>query len=1261
MEKNIFTGFTNQFKLCKSISFELIPQGNTLKNMQAKGIIDDDKLRADNYQTLKKGIDEYHKHFINRTLSTLNVLEGLEEYAELYKIPYMEKTEPQIKRFIELENNLRKQIANHMKSDDVYFMLFSKELCSNLLPEFFVQNEEMLEIIRSFNGFTTYLTNFNALRESLYSADRKKSSIAYRIINENLPRFLTNIENLKVIKETPIAHSFSDIENQLKSAAGSNCVAGTINKMSDLDYFITTVTQSGIEYYNLFINGYADEDGKLHKGLNSVINEYNQSHSTNKVPLLLPLYKQLLSDENTASFVLDKFVSDQEVLNCIKNYYNEKKDVIKNLESLVTSLDSYDLSRIYIRNDGAVNKISNALFGDYEYIQHELDLAYDNEHRGKVVKNEEKYIEKRRRHFARIPSYSIAELNDVLENSEAKHVVQDVFKAKGHNDGFTFETIDNKYNNMGELVSEEFPASRTLRNEKNSIRLIKQFLDAVKDWERTLKPLCGDGTEIDKDSLFYSQFDPLWNELNEFDALYNKVRNYLTKKISVTDKIKLSFSNPALGSGWSTTIERERGCLLFKKVNPDGLDYYYLGIIDKDSRSQFKEYPEPKSPQDAIQKMFYYQSADPSKITLNLMVIDGETKKVNGKKEKYGPHAGKNMLLEEAKNKYLPKEINRIRRNKGYLKRSEHFNLHDLHTFIAYYKERLVEYLPEIDFGADFKDILFDDWNDFTAYIKRKAYQVSLREISLSWLNKRVENGDIYLFQLYNKDFSSGKKGKLTINTRYLNMLFAPENFQNGTVYKLNSGAQIYYRPAALRLKDTSIHVKNEPIPNKNPLNAKKESVFNYNIIKNRKATKDVFIFTCSIDCNFSAEKNEPLNLKAQKAIRTTTSPVRMIGLSRGENHLLYYSVVEQDGTILEQKSLNIIETIAPSGEVFKTDYHRLLDAKEKSRTSAKQEWQTIEDIKNLKEGYISQVVSVLTKLMLKYNACLCLENLSTDFVSSRQKIEKNVYLKLDASLANKLSFLIDKDIADNAIESSLLRPLQLAVPDGKGNQNGFLFYVNPAYTTTLDPATGFINMFGNRLKYTNANNAALFVRKLQDIKYNKNCDYFEINFDYTNFGIKKAGRTQWTVCTNGSRTNGSRNKKTGRWKFDSVDLTDEFKKFFNENNIDIMANIQEQLLMNASAQLLRRFMELLSLTMQMRNKIAGEDHIISPVKAADGTFYNTSENNENIPDCAAANCAYNIARKGLMYINKINGMDSRGPAKLYIENSEWLDVAQKQ
>ncbi len=91
----------------------------------------------------------------------------------------------------------------------------------------------------------------------------------------------------------------------------------------------------------------------------------------------------------------------------------------------------------------------------------------------------------------------------------------------------------------------------------------------------------------------------------------------------------------------------------------------------------------------------------------------------------------------------------------------------------------------------------------------------------------------------------------------------------------------------------------------------------------------------------------------------------------------------------------------------------------------------------------------------------------------------------------------------------------------------------------------------------------------------------------------------------------------------------------------------------------------LFNLMLQMRNSIPNteEDYIISPVKNNKGIFFDSRNCNENQPNNADANGAYNIARKGLMLIERIKKADENQLEKLdlKITKEDWLNFVQNE
>lgn len=200
-----------------------------------------------------------------------------------------------------------------------------------------------------------------------------------------------------------------------------------------------------------------------------------------------------------------------------------------------------------------------------------------------------------------------------------------------------------------------------------------------------------------------------------------------------------------------------------------------------------------------------------------------------------------------------------------------------------------------------------------------------------------------------------------------------------------------------MKLEETTVHQAHQPIPNKNKQNEKRQSQFNYDIVKNRRFTVDKFQFHVPITLNFKATGRGNINDKVLEIIRNNGIK-HVIGIDRGERHLLYLSLIDLKGNIIKQMTLNDIVN-EYRGHTYATNYKDLLAEREDNRTEARRNWKKIDNIKEIKQGYLAQVVHIISKMMVEYKAIVILEDLNMGFMRGRQKIERSVYEQFEKSL----------------------------------------------------------------------------------------------------------------------------------------------------------------------------------------------------------------------------------------------------------------------
>lgn len=1215
-------GIENAFSTQKTLRFELQPVGETLENMERKGLIAEDIERAEAYRKAKKIIDEYHRAYIEEALRDVQ-LEGVEDCFDLYS--KKNKTEKENADFKKKQAELRKQIKIFLTASEKYKRIDKKELIEDDLLEFVKDCPEDTAIVKSFKGFTTYFRGFNENRKNMYSDEEKSTAIAFRAVNQNMLRYFDNyrtIEKLLALNPDSMAEKISDsFADILKD-----------NKLEDffgVENYSSFLMQSGLDKYNQIIGGYSPEEGVKVRGINEYVNLYNQKNKV-KLPKMKPLYKQILSVETKASFLPEVFVSDSELLGAMSNFYNTQVSTVSQIKLLLSSLKEYDNMGIFVRND-RLNQISKKLLGDPLKLKLSLEDRYDEEYDGKIKFDSERYVNERKKHFDTKKSYSLYELSELCEEDLAELYIE---KANEY-----FDETETAARNIEELINLDYPTDRKLSNDKESVKTIKNYLDSLKSLQQFVKPLLGSQEEAEKDEAFYGDFMRLWDELDVLTPLYNKVRNYITKKPYSTEKVKLNFQNSTLAAGWDQNKEESNLSVLFRK---DGM--FYLGIMDKSSNKIFRNI-KCSTDEELYEKMEYKLLPGPNKMLPKV------------------------FLSKKGIEEFKPSQEILDIYERGSFKKGDDFSLEDCHCLIDYFKECIDKHKDYKNFNFKFSDTKsYKDISEFYREVQEQGYKLSFKPVSKSLIDGFVKKGQLYLFRIWNKDFSEYSKGTPNLHTLYWKMLFDPRNLEN-VVYKLNGEAEVFYRKASISPKDTVTHYAHQELENKNVLNPKKTSIFEYDLVKDRRYTMDKFHLHVPITLNFKANGGGNINNDVREYLKYAKDTY-IIGINRGERNLLYVCVIDSEGKIVEQYSLNEIIT-EYKGNSYHTDYQYLLSKRGDEREKARQEWGEIESIKELKEGYISQVVHKICELMLKYKAIVVLEDLNGGFKNSRKKVEKQVYQKFEKMLIEKLNYLVDKK-ADVYEPGGLLNALQLTSKfqsfEKLFSQSGMLFYVPAWNTSKIDPTTGFTNLFAHKdLMYSSVDNALEFWKKFDLIRYDEKREMFAFEFDYNSFTARAEGsQSKWTAYSNGTRLEAFRDSAANNnFSTVEVDLVPAFKELFGSYNIEYStADLKAEILKINEKGFHQKLLKLFRLTLQMRNSVSNTDidYMISPILAKDGTFFDSRLKKEGLPIDADANGAYHIAKKGLWIIQKLKMTreEELPQVNLRISNAEWLDFVQK-
>jgi len=1276
MNKN-FSSFTNLYELSKTLRFELKPVWKTQDLLKQNNVFKKDIVVKNAYDKIKPFLDRLHKKFIDESLKNTQIdfKEAYNKWLEIEKTSNDKEKKKLKEEFKKIKSNLRKQIVAWFKktwniwkdkySSIVYvdekwkkqnykikwdwYNILMSETNLNILYEFFIEkdwwNEVLVEdydwkkknIFKIFKWFTTYFTNFNHSRDNFYKDDGKSWRIATRIIDENMIFFFKNKRNFdKFYLES------DELKNKLQKILDNYWE--NLEEFFDVNNYNNCFTWEGINYYNEILWWKNLDNWKKTQWLNEIINlekqakfsEYKQKKKAweelkfnkNNYPIFKELYKQILSEKESEESFLE--IKDfEELKNNLINFkkQNKLKNIIakKLINSLIEEYENYDFSWIYISKRPALHTISSKFFGpnNWGLIEHYLLEKI-------WKKNSNKKLE--------LPDFiSLENIKNSLEQAQKEsdeHIFKKEFDSIEEKDLFLkflkvfqneFLNLIKKQEGFSEKLEKEIlnlsAFDKGDKNKEKQIEVIKNYLDENLNIFRMMKYFALEKAKENKEAdyktedEFYNEFKNFYTD-NEIIPYYNSFRNFLTKKPYSTDKIKLNFENGTLVEWWDKNKEPDNFWSILKK---DEKYYLVLQVYwrknifytkKKNSSIPIEEAFKIAKNEDFFEKMEYKFLPDPKKMLPKVAFAKSNL-------ELFNPS----------------EEILKIKKDETF-KTWNKFNKIDFEKLVNYYKQCLKKYPDWQVFDFNFSDTKnYKNLSDFYNEVELVSYKLNFQKVSKKYIEDNLENWNIYLFEIYNKDFAEGKIGKVNLHTMYFKWLFEEENLKN-PILKLNWQAEIFRREASLKEKKEIITKSNKVI-----------KIDWKEVFHNKRYAFEKLLFHCPIKLNF-AKKDDKINDKIREYL-AENKEVNIIWIDRWEKHLVYYTVINQNWKILDKWSFNKIKT-NNQGKTQEKDYYEELVKREKERQESRWSWKTIWTIKELKEWYISQVVHKLAELIIKQNAIIVFEDLNSWFKRWRQKIERQVYQKFEKALIEKLNYLVFKDkvIWENG---HYLNAYQLTSSLKTFNeiwkQTGIIFYTNPSYTSQTCPKCGFKKTI--YLKYINLSKAKKELKEKIEKFYFDN-EKNEFIFEYNNLKIHTARDRKRNISSEESWVKW--------WKTVDYNIVSELKNLLKQNDVDYSSqeNLIEKIIEKNSKDLYKWVFYNFNMASTIRNSIIWDnsrngDFISCPV-----CDFDSRKDTEIWVESWDANWAYNIARKGIIILNKINKFQKE---KWDVSKMKWKDL----
>lgn len=261
--------FIGIYPVSKTLRFELRPIGKTQEWIEKNKILESDEQKSLDYPKVKALIDDYHKVCIRESLKGVHL-----DWVPLKQAleNYQETKSDEGKAALEKEQTLmRKQIASAIKDFRHYKELTAptpQKLIDNVFPGIYDN-----EALKSFNRFSVYFRGFQENRNNIYSSDAISVGVPYRLVHDNFPKFLADIEVFENIK----ANCPEVIEMAAKELLPF--LEGVmIDDIFTIDFYNSLLTQDGIDFFNQVLGGVAEEGKQKYRGINEFSNLYRQQH-----------------------------------------------------------------------------------------------------------------------------------------------------------------------------------------------------------------------------------------------------------------------------------------------------------------------------------------------------------------------------------------------------------------------------------------------------------------------------------------------------------------------------------------------------------------------------------------------------------------------------------------------------------------------------------------------------------------------------------------------------------------------------------------------------------------------------------------------------------------------------------------------------------------------------------------------------------------------------------------------------------------------
>ena len=762
-----FQKFIGVLPVTKTLRNELIPTETTKKNIAQLDLLTEDEIRAQNREKLKEMMDDYYRDVIDSTLRAGIAVDW--SYLFSCMRNHLRENSKESKRELErTQDSIRSQIHDKFAERADFKDMLAAPIVTKLLPAYIKQKskyseryDECVGILKMYGKFTTSLKDYFKNRENIFSKEKKSTAVGYRIVEENAEIFQRNQNAYDRISKIA-GLDIHELDNEIAAYVSGK----TLKEVCSDEGFTKVITQEGIDRYNEAIGA-----------VNQYMNLFCQKNKALKPGQfkMKRLHKQILCKGTTSFEIPKKFENDKQVFKSINSFTEiiTKNNDLNRLLNIVQHVNDYDMKGIYVAAD-AYSTISQKISKKWNLIEECLMDYYSDSLPGKGKSKEtkiQKAIEDEKYR-------SVSQLNELIEKYYVEKTGQSVWKVESYISSLA-ETI--KQELCHEIENDE---KRNLIEDDDKISKIKELLDMYMNVFHIIKAFRVNEV-LNFDETFYSEMDEIYQDMQEIVPLYNHVRNYVTQKPYKQEKYRLYFHTPTLANGWSKSKEYDNNAIILVR---DGK--YYVGIFNTKSKPS-KELIRGhlSESENDYKKMNYFLLQRPH---MNL------------------PH----VFITANHDFYKPSKYILDNYKKGkQVKSNKNFDIQFCRDLIDYFKECIKKHPDWNKFNFEFSATeTYEDISAFYREVEKQGYRVEWTYINSEDIQKLEEDGQLFLFQIYNKDFAVGSTGKPNLHTLYLKNLFSEKNLRD-IVLKLNGEAEIFFRKSSVQ--KTVIHKRGSTLVNR--------------------------------------------------------------------------------------------------------------------------------------------------------------------------------------------------------------------------------------------------------------------------------------------------------------------------------------------------------------------------------------------------------------------------------------------------------------